>query len=50
MKWEEPFDGGNSIQGYMLEKKEMKRNKWYHVTNELIKTLEYKVTVVFVKH
>nr|XP_039265200.1 titin-like [Styela clava] len=43
VNWNEPNDGGSSILGYHLERKDVETGKWTRVVRDLIRTNEYQV-------
>ena len=44
IKWNEPQDGGSSIIGYWLEKKDTSSSRWNKTCRELIRKTEYHLT------
>ena len=44
LKWNEPQDGGSTIVGYWLEKKESYSSRWTKACRDLIRKTEYQLT------
>lgn len=47
VSWEEPENGGDTIIGYWLEKKDTKSTRWSRVGRERIRACEYEVKSIF---
>jgi len=43
LRWNEPDDGGSSILGYWLEKKEKSSTRWSRVSRDMIRTREHQI-------
>lgn len=43
--WNEPDDGGSTITGYHLERKDTLTNRWTRVVRDLIRSTDYKVSL-----
>uniref|UniRef100_H2YLE9 Titin n=1 Tax=Ciona savignyi TaxID=51511 RepID=H2YLE9_CIOSA len=44
VKWAEPYDGGSTITGYCLERKDTTASRWSRASREMIRAVEYVVT------
>uniref|UniRef100_H2YFD1 Titin n=1 Tax=Ciona savignyi TaxID=51511 RepID=H2YFD1_CIOSA len=44
VKWAEPYDGGSTIIGYCLERKDTTASRWSRASREMIRAVEYVVT------